>query len=134
MGGVLARSMPGMPRRRLSQPPSPDYNAAPAPRIDRVDGYHYTTSHRAADRSCEAGRCHAHSADPADPRALEPAEHDGDAGMALVTIAETAFVGTLGTPPLAGLALVFPLVMLQQMMSGGAIGGGVSSAISRALA
>ena len=36
-------------------------------------------------------------------------------------------------PPLAGLALVFPLVMLQQMMSGGAMGGGVSSAISRAL-
>ncbi|MFZ0852583.1 MAG: MATE family efflux transporter, partial [Hyphomicrobiaceae bacterium] len=34
---------------------------------------------------------------------------------------------------LAGLALVFPLVMLQQMMSGGAMGGGVSSAISRAL-
>ena len=53
--------------------------------------------------------------------------------MALVTIAETAYVGTLGTPPLAGLTLVFPLVMLQQMMSGGAMGGGVSSAISRAL-
>jgi putative MATE family efflux protein len=53
--------------------------------------------------------------------------------MALVTIAETAYVGTLGTPSLAGLALVFPLVMLQQMMSGGAMGGGVSSAISRAL-
>ena len=53
--------------------------------------------------------------------------------MALVTIAETAYVGRLGTPPLAGLALVFPLVMLQQMLSGGAIGGGVSSAISRAL-
>lgn len=53
--------------------------------------------------------------------------------MALVTIAETAYVGSLGTPPLAGLALVFPLVMLQQMMSGGALGGGVSSAISRAL-
>ena len=53
--------------------------------------------------------------------------------MALVTIAETAYVGGLGTPPLAGLALVFPLVMLQQMMSGGAMGGGVSSAISRAL-
>jgi MATE family, multidrug efflux pump len=34
---------------------------------------------------------------------------------------------------LAGLTLVFPLVMLQQMMSGGALGGGVSSAISRAL-
>ena len=53
--------------------------------------------------------------------------------MALVTIAETTYVGRLGTPPLAGLALVFPLVMLQQMLSGGAVGGGVSSAISRAL-
>jgi Na+-driven multidrug efflux pump len=53
--------------------------------------------------------------------------------MAVVTIAETAYVGALGTPPLAGLALVFPLVMLQQMLSGGAMGGGVSSAISRAL-
>lgn len=53
--------------------------------------------------------------------------------MALVTIAETAYVGTLGTPPLAGLTLVFPLVMLQQMMSGGAMGGGAASAISRAL-
>jgi putative MATE family efflux protein len=52
--------------------------------------------------------------------------------MALVTIAETAYVGTLGTPSLAGLALAFPLVMLQQMLSGGAMGGGVSSAISRA--
>jgi putative MATE family efflux protein len=53
--------------------------------------------------------------------------------MALVAIAETAYVGRLGTLPLASLALVFPLVMLQQMMSGGAMGGGVSSAISRAL-
>jgi putative MATE family efflux protein len=53
--------------------------------------------------------------------------------MALVTIAETSYVGLLGTPQLAGLTLVFPLVMLQQMMSGGALGGGVSSAISRAL-
>ncbi len=53
--------------------------------------------------------------------------------MALVAIAETGYVGGLGTPPLAGLTLVFPLVMLQQMMSGGAMGGGVSSAISRAL-
>jgi len=56
--------------------------------------------------------------------------------MALVTIAKTAYVGTLGTPPLAGLAglaLVFPLVMLQQMRSAGAMGGGVSSAISHAL-
>ncbi|MGE0768378.1 MAG: MATE family efflux transporter [Hyphomicrobiaceae bacterium] len=52
---------------------------------------------------------------------------------ALVAIAETAYVGLLGIPQLAGIALVFPMVMLQQMMSAGAMGGGVSSAISRAL-
>lgn len=52
---------------------------------------------------------------------------------ALVAVAETAYVGRLGIPSLAGMALVFPLVMLQQMMSAGAMGGGVSSAISRAL-
>ena len=51
----------------------------------------------------------------------------------LVAIAETSYVGALGTPALAGLALVFPIVMLQQMMSGGAMGGGVSSSVARAL-
>jgi putative MATE family efflux protein len=49
-----------------------------------------------------------------------------------VSIADTYFVGRLGTEPLAGLALVFPLVMLLQMTSAGAMGGGVSSAIARA--
>jgi putative MATE family efflux protein len=39
----------------------------------------------------------------------------------------------LGTDALAGVALVFPGVMLMQMMSAGAMGGGVSSAIARAL-
>jgi putative MATE family efflux protein len=48
-------------------------------------------------------------------------------------VAETSYVGRLGTEPLAGIALVFPFVMLTQMMSAGAMGGGVSSAISRAL-
>ncbi len=52
---------------------------------------------------------------------------------ALVAIAETAYVGRLGTAALAGLALVFPFAMLQQMMSAGAMGGGVSAAVSRAL-
>jgi putative MATE family efflux protein len=50
-----------------------------------------------------------------------------------VSIADTAFVGRLGTEALAGLALVFPLVMLLQMTSAGAMGGGVSSALARAL-
>ena len=48
-------------------------------------------------------------------------------------VAETSYIGRLGTEPLAGIALVFPFVMLTQMMSAGAMGGGVSSAISRAL-
>lgn len=51
----------------------------------------------------------------------------------VVAIAETVYVGLLGTAPLAGMALVFPMVMLMQTMSAGAMGGGVSSAISRAL-
>jgi putative MATE family efflux protein len=46
---------------------------------------------------------------------------------------ETYFIGKLGTNALAGVALVFPGVMLMQMMSAGAMGGGVSSAIARAL-
>lgn len=53
--------------------------------------------------------------------------------QAAISIADTHFVGRLGTAPLAGLALVFPLVMLLQMTSAGAMGGGVSSAIARAL-
>src|SRR3954452_21537937 len=54
-------------------------------------------------------------------------------GIALVTVAETSYIGRLGTEPLAAIALVFPFAMLPQMMSAGAMGGGVSSAISRAL-
>ena len=52
---------------------------------------------------------------------------------ALAAIAETAYVGSFGVPSLAGMALVFPMVMFQMMLSGGAMGGGVSSAVSRAL-
>src|SRR5271169_4506319 len=50
-----------------------------------------------------------------------------------VSVADTYFVGRLGTESLAGLALVFPMVMLLQMTSAGAMGGGVSSAVARAL-
>lgn len=45
----------------------------------------------------------------------------------LVGIAETYYVGRLGTPPLAAMALVFPFAMLTGMLSAGAMGGGVSS-------
>jgi putative MATE family efflux protein len=54
-------------------------------------------------------------------------------GTTLVAVAETSYIGRLGIEPLAAIALVFPFVMLTQMMSAGAMGGGVSSAISRAL-
>ena len=46
---------------------------------------------------------------------------------------ETWWVAKLGTDALAGMALVFPGVMLMQMMSAGALGGGISSAVARAL-
>src|ERR1700683_2919057 len=42
-----------------------------------------------------------------------------------VGLIETYFVGKLGTDALAGVALVFPVVMLMQMMSAGAMGGGI---------
>src|SRR5918911_4195555 len=50
-----------------------------------------------------------------------------------IGLIETYFVGKLGTDALAGVALVFPVVMLVQMMSAGAVGGGISSAVARAL-
>ena len=53
--------------------------------------------------------------------------------QAAVGLIETYFVGKLGTDALAGVALVFPALMLMQMMSAGAMGGGISAAIARAL-
>lgn len=50
-----------------------------------------------------------------------------------VSVADTYYIGLFGTEALAGLALVFPMVMLLQMTSAGAMGGGVSSAVARAL-
>ena len=51
----------------------------------------------------------------------------------LVALAETFYVGALGVVPLAALGLVFPFAMLTGMLSAGAMGGGVSSALARAL-
>ena len=51
----------------------------------------------------------------------------------LIVVAETSYIGRLGLEPLAAIALVFPFIVLMGMMSAGAMGGGVSSAISRAL-
>jgi putative MATE family efflux protein len=53
--------------------------------------------------------------------------------QAATGLIETYFVAKLGTDALAGMALVFPCLMLMQMISAGAMGGGISSAIARAL-
>ena len=55
------------------------------------------------------------------------------ATQSLVLIADGWFVGQLGTVQLAALALVFPAQTTLQMMSAGAMGGGVSSSVARAL-
>jgi len=55
------------------------------------------------------------------------------AAQASAGLIETYFIGRLGTDALAGVALVFPTIMLMQMLSGGAVGGGISSSIARAL-
>jgi Na+-driven multidrug efflux pump len=53
------------------------------------------------------------------------------AAQTAATVADAWFVGHLGTVALASLALVFPLQALMQMMSAGAMGGGISSAVAR---
>ena len=53
--------------------------------------------------------------------------------QAATGLIETYFVARLGLDVLAGMALVFPGFMLMQMLSAGAMGGGISSAIARAI-
>lgn len=53
--------------------------------------------------------------------------------QAATGLIETWWVAKLGTDALAGMALVFPSVMLMSMISAGAMGGGISSAVARAL-
>lgn len=53
--------------------------------------------------------------------------------QAATGLIETFWVAKLGTDALAGMALVFPVVMLMTMISAGAVGGAISSAVARAL-
>lgn len=53
--------------------------------------------------------------------------------QASVSMAEVWFIGRLGSLSLAAIALVFPLLMLTQTLSGGAMGGAVAASIARAL-
>jgi putative MATE family efflux protein len=53
--------------------------------------------------------------------------------LAAVSTFDAFLVGWLGPEALAGVSLVFPLMMLMTTMSAGGMGGGVASAIARAL-
>jgi putative MATE family efflux protein len=53
--------------------------------------------------------------------------------QAVVTTLDAVYVGWLGPSALAGVSLVYPLVMLMQTMSAGGMGGGIASAVARAL-
>lgn len=50
----------------------------------------------------------------------------------LIGVIETYFVSSLGAHVLAGVSVVFPVLMLMQMMANGGIGNGLASAIARA--
>src|SRR5690242_8727647 len=43
------------------------------------------------------------------------------------------FVGEFGADALAGLSLVFPLIMLMQQMANSSMGGAIASAVARAI-
>src|SRR4051812_48132950 len=53
--------------------------------------------------------------------------------LALSSTVDALFVSRLGPDALAGVSLVFPLWMLMTTMSAGGFGGGVASAVARAL-
>lgn len=53
--------------------------------------------------------------------------------QAAIGLIETYFVAKLGLDALAGMALVFPILMTVQMISAGAMGGGILTSIARAL-
>lgn len=50
-----------------------------------------------------------------------------------VSTGEAWYISRLGAHAIAGVSLVFPIIMLMQTMSSGGMGGGVASAVARAL-
>ena len=53
--------------------------------------------------------------------------------QSLVVLTEVWFISKLGTDSLAAVALAFPLLMITQTMSGGALGGAITSAVARSM-
>lgn len=53
--------------------------------------------------------------------------------MLATSMAEAFYIGQLGTVPLAGLALAFPMIMLTMMIAGGSLGGTIAGAVAQQL-
>src|SRR5262249_6447522 len=53
--------------------------------------------------------------------------------IAVTATVDAHFVGRMGPDALAGLSLVFPLIMLMQQMANSSMGGAIASAIARAI-
>ena len=53
--------------------------------------------------------------------------------IAVTATVDAHFVGRMGSNALAGLSLVFPLIMLMQQMANSSMGGAIASAIARAI-
>jgi putative MATE family efflux protein len=53
--------------------------------------------------------------------------------IAITASIDAHFVGQLGLEPLAGLSLVFPMMMLMQQMANASMGGAIAAAIARAI-
>jgi putative MATE family efflux protein len=53
--------------------------------------------------------------------------------IAVTASVDAYFVGRLGANALAGIALVFPLIMLMQQMANSSMGGAIASAVARAI-
>jgi putative MATE family efflux protein len=53
--------------------------------------------------------------------------------IAVTATVDAHFVGQLGSSQLAGLALVFPVIMLMQQVANGSMGGAIASAVARAV-
>src|SRR4051812_27418229 len=53
--------------------------------------------------------------------------------IAVTATVDAHFVGRLGANALAGISLVFPLIMLMQQMANSSMGGAIASAVARAI-
>src|SRR5262249_18950334 len=53
--------------------------------------------------------------------------------IAVTATVDAHFVGQIGLSALAGISLVFPLIMLMQQMANSSMGGAIASAIARAI-